>query len=122
MFFCKVTATTECYPYGHTLSRHDALPILLAPARRWAAETSRGKRVPGDVAVIDIVAIVWLLVVWGSYNLIMDRLLMRRVGLNQYMKDVRRSWMLRMLDRDNRITDAAQIGRASCRERVCQYV
>src|SRR3546814_1820350 len=87
MFFCKVTATTECYPYGHTLSRHDALPILLAPARRCAAETSRGKRVPGDVAVIDIVAIVWLLVVWGSYNLIMDRLLMRRVGLNQYMKD-----------------------------------
>jgi uncharacterized membrane protein len=66
--------------------------------------------VPGDVAVIDIVAIVWLLVVWGSYNLIMDRLLMRRVGLNQYMKDVRRSWMLRMLDRDNRITDAALVG------------
>src|SRR3546814_3782331 len=27
-FFFKVTATTEIYTYGHTLSLHDALPIL----------------------------------------------------------------------------------------------
>src|SRR3546814_13975729 len=26
-FFLNVTATTENYTYGHTLSRHDALPI-----------------------------------------------------------------------------------------------
>lgn len=52
----------------------------------------------------------WLLVVWGSYNLVMDRLLHRRVGLNQYMKDVRKGWMLQMLRRDNRITDASLVG------------
>lgn len=63
-----------------------------------------------DIPVIDVAALAWLLVVWGSYNLIMDRLLVRRVGLNQYMKDVRRSWMLRMLDRENRITDSALVG------------
>src|SRR3546814_11153160 len=27
VFFCKETATTEIYTYGHTLSRPDALPI-----------------------------------------------------------------------------------------------
>src|SRR3546814_10979954 len=26
-FFFKVTPTTDIYPYGHTLSLHDALPI-----------------------------------------------------------------------------------------------
>lgn len=63
-----------------------------------------------DIAAIDIAALLWLLAVWGSYNLIMDRLLSRRVGLNQYMKGVRRDWMLRMMDRENRITDAALVG------------
>src|SRR3546814_15161079 len=29
-FFFNVTATTEIYTYGHTLSLHDALPIWLA--------------------------------------------------------------------------------------------
>src|SRR3546814_13627825 len=28
-FFFNVTATTEIYTYGHTLSQHDALPICL---------------------------------------------------------------------------------------------
>ena len=66
-----------------------------------------------DIAAIDIAALLWLLAVWGSYNLIMDRLLSRRVGLNQYMKGVRRDWMLRMMDRENRITDAALVGKAA---------
>src|SRR3546814_2887335 len=30
-FFFNDTATTEIYTYGHTLSRHDALPISIAP-------------------------------------------------------------------------------------------
>src|SRR3546814_4694843 len=33
-FFFNDTATTEIYTYGHTLSLHDALPILLGPAQR----------------------------------------------------------------------------------------
>src|SRR3546814_20422 len=32
-FFFKDTATTEIYTYWHTLSLHDALPILTGPAR-----------------------------------------------------------------------------------------
>src|SRR3546814_15794349 len=32
-FFCNDTATTEIYTYWHTLSLHDALPILLDPRR-----------------------------------------------------------------------------------------
>jgi uncharacterized membrane protein len=63
-----------------------------------------------EIPVIDVAAMVWLLAVWGSYNLVMDRLLSRRVGLNQYMKDVRKAWMLRMLERDQRITDANLVG------------
>src|SRR3546814_16407739 len=37
MFFFKEPGTTEIYTYGHTLSLHDALPIvrsLIAPRRR----------------------------------------------------------------------------------------
>ena len=63
-----------------------------------------------EIPVIDMAAMAWLLAVWGSYSLVMDRLLSRRVGLNQYMKDVRKVWMLRMLDRDQRITDANLVG------------
>src|SRR3546814_15415101 len=33
-FFLNVTATTEIYTYGHTLSLHDALPICRAYERR----------------------------------------------------------------------------------------
>src|SRR3546814_9331304 len=33
MFFLNDTATTEIYTYCHTLSLHDALPILLPKAR-----------------------------------------------------------------------------------------
>lgn len=65
---------------------------------------------PIEIPVIDVVAICWLALVWAGYNLVMDRLLSRRIGLNQHMKDVRRLWMLRMLERDNRITDASLVG------------
>lgn len=59
---------------------------------------------------IDLAAMIWLLLVWGGYNLLMDRLLARPVGLNHHMKDVRRRWMLRMLDREQRISDASLVG------------
>src|SRR3546814_17224076 len=37
--FFNVTATTEIYTYGHTLSLHDALPISQAGKYRQAWET-----------------------------------------------------------------------------------
>src|SRR3546814_12285629 len=41
-FFFKDTATTEIYTYGHTLSRHDALPISLRGVARRFALSRRG--------------------------------------------------------------------------------
>src|SRR3546814_6958097 len=42
MFFFNDTAPTEFYPYGHTLSRHDALPI----SRRQDRAAPGGARAP----------------------------------------------------------------------------
>src|SRR3546814_14522272 len=39
-FFCNATATTEIYTYLHTLSLHDALPILLLPITLTFAATA----------------------------------------------------------------------------------
>src|SRR3546814_19066277 len=36
--FCKDTATTEIYTYGHTRSRHDAVPSCLEGALRQLRE------------------------------------------------------------------------------------
>src|SRR3546814_16370696 len=59
-FFCNDTATTETYTYGHTLSLHDALPILQRSAREEPAQpagkysrrrTFAGRRAgPGQIA------------------------------------------------------------------------
>lgn len=62
------------------------------------------------IPTIDLAAVIWLLLVWGGYNLLMDRLLARPVGLNHHMKDVRRRWMQRMLEREQRISDASLVG------------
>src|SRR3546814_410102 len=62
-FFFNDTATTETYTYGHTLSRHDALPICWRRIRarrqtRWRSGTISschallyggvGRRTPGE--------------------------------------------------------------------------
>ncbi len=60
-----------------------------------------------EIPAIDLAALAWLLAVWAGYRLVMDRLLRGRVGLNQYMKDVRTGWMVQMLGRENRIADAS---------------
>src|SRR3546814_13649848 len=39
LFFFNDTATTEIYTYGHTLSLHDALPILASTVRKAARST-----------------------------------------------------------------------------------
>src|SRR3546814_1202167 len=40
---CTDTATTEIYPYGHTLSLHDTLPIIVRPAARLPYRNDRGR-------------------------------------------------------------------------------
>src|SRR3546814_20587072 len=65
LFFFKATATTEIYTYGHTLSRHDALPIR-GDAVAGAAEIEilEGQRVAGghcppqmDAAAVGVAAL-----------------------------------------------------------------
>lgn len=63
-----------------------------------------------NAAVIDILAISWLVVVWLTYDLVIEPMLTRRVGLNHYMIETRKAWMLRMLDREHRITDTSLVG------------
>src|SRR3546814_11166775 len=42
-FYFKDTATTEIYTYGHTLSLHDALPILIGLAVDAGEEHAHGR-------------------------------------------------------------------------------
>jgi uncharacterized membrane protein len=65
--------------------------------------------VPLEFSPLDVVALATFLTGWLGYNLVFDRLL-RRAGLNQQLKTLRLVWMRRLLERENRITDAALIG------------
>src|SRR3546814_15211063 len=66
LFFFNVTATTEIYTYGHTLSLHDALPICAGFAiglnrRQWAfVHAQLGRRTarsgPGIVVAVRTLA------------------------------------------------------------------
>lgn len=65
---------------------------------------------PPDITVLDLAALAWFLGVWGSYTLVQDRLLTRRVGINQHLALVRTHWIARMLERDVRIMDSQLVG------------
>jgi uncharacterized membrane protein len=65
---------------------------------------------PLDLTLLDGAALLIFVVGWLGYNVVTDYLLSGRTGLNQHMKLLRHAWMLRMLERDNRITDAALFG------------
>ncbi|MBI1206259.1 MAG: DUF599 family protein [Azospirillum sp.] len=65
---------------------------------------------PLDITALDFGAVVWFLAVWSLYTLVQDRLLAGPVGVNQYLKQIRRVWMHRMLGRENRIVDSQLIG------------
>jgi uncharacterized membrane protein len=66
--------------------------------------------VPLDLAPLDLVALAVFVVGWAGYNLVFDRWLARPSGLNQHLKALRLHWMRRLLERENRITDAALVG------------
>src|SRR3546814_14517578 len=99
-FFFNDTATTEIYTYGHTLSLHDALPIA---DPRFASDLSDlRRRNPGR----SLSQLAQTPGIWRS-----------RRGSSRRPRA--RPWH-RRADRKSRHGDP-QIGRASCRERVCQY-
>lgn len=65
---------------------------------------------PPDAAPLDLIALVWFVVSWSGFTLLQDHVLSRRGAVNHHLKIVRRHWMERMLDRDNRIMDSQLMG------------
>jgi len=66
--------------------------------------------VPTDITQSDLIAFALFLTVWCGYTLVMDHLANRFVGVNQHLHVLRNQWVRRMLDRDNRMMDAALVG------------
>jgi uncharacterized membrane protein len=66
--------------------------------------------VPINLTSLDVLALAVFLVGWLGYNFTFDRWLARRSGLNQNLKTLRLQWMRRLLERENRISDAALVG------------
>lgn len=62
-----------------------------------------------DIALIDIAALVWFLVMWNGYTYFADQMSQDRLSLLTVMKKHRAGWMRQMLTRDNRIVDATII-------------
>lgn len=65
---------------------------------------------PPDITPLDVAAIAWFLGAWTLFTLIQDHLLRGRVAVNQHLILIRRAWMERMLERDNRIMDSQLVG------------
>jgi len=66
--------------------------------------------VPADITTLDLFALVWLIGVWVTFTIVQDYLLKDRVAVNQHLTIIRRHWMERMLERDNRIMDSQLVG------------
>ncbi|HYG90573.1 MAG TPA: DUF599 family protein [Azospirillum sp.] len=65
---------------------------------------------PADITTLDLFALVWLIGVWVTFTIVQDYLLKDRVAVNQHLTIIRRHWMERMLERDNRIMDSQLVG------------
>lgn len=65
---------------------------------------------PPDASTLDVTALVWFFIVWITFNVAQDYLLSGRGIINQNLHVVRRAWMARMLERDNRMVDAVLVG------------
>lgn len=63
-----------------------------------------------SIPPLDVAALAWFFLLWAGYNLIVDWILQRPLGLNQHMGLVRGAWMAAMLKRDDRVIDAILIG------------
>lgn len=59
---------------------------------------------------IDTLALVWFLLCWAAYIIVIDYRRRTRPSLHKFTYAYREEWMLRMLERDNRIADASLIG------------
>ncbi|CAO3429688.1 DUF599 domain-containing protein [Azospirillum doebereinerae] len=65
---------------------------------------------PPDLAALDLIAFLWFFTAWVGFTVIQDHLLSGHRVVNQHLKVIRRHWMERMLERDNRIMDSQLVG------------
>ncbi|PWC39724.1 DUF599 family protein [Azospirillum sp. TSO35-2] len=65
---------------------------------------------PPDASSLDFFAFAWFVISWVGFTVIQDHLLTGRRMVNQHLKVVRRHWIERMLERDNRIIDSQLVG------------
>src|SRR3546814_13086561 len=112
LFFFNDTSTTEIYTYVHTLSLHDALPILL---ENVIAMLTPGARLVIRTGLVD-----------GSRRSLVSRIGDRAANLVGWMQSSPRCYPdadgLRAILEGAGLQVTTEIGRASCRERECQYV
>src|SRR3546814_12633427 len=113
IFFFNETATTEFYTYGHTLSLHDALPILYRVVARQAFPAELGVRGHALAARQADAAHIWP-----------DEICARRGACDGDEGCAFRALrtQLRPDPRSRGICRRTEIGRASCRESVWQSV
>lgn len=58
------------------------------------------------ITLLDGAALAWFLVLWGGYTYYADRMKVDDRTLLTVMRRHRETWMLRMLERENRVTDS----------------
>lgn len=66
--------------------------------------------VPADFTPLDAGALLAFLVIWFGYGALFDGRFRRPNSINARMIGIREAWMMRLLDRDNRITDTTLVG------------
>lgn len=62
------------------------------------------------MTLLDLIALGWFLASWVGFTLTQDHLLAGGKLVNQHLKVIRRHWMERMMERDNRIMDSQLFG------------
>jgi len=63
-----------------------------------------------DISQLDMVSLLWFALLWGGYTFYADRLKGEGRTLLTVMRKHREVWMVRMLNRENRMTDANILG------------
>jgi uncharacterized membrane protein len=66
--------------------------------------------VPEDLTWLDVAAFLAFLAIWFGYGTLFDGRFRRPNSINARMIGIREAWMMRLLDRDNRITDTTLVG------------
>lgn len=59
-----------------------------------------------DISLTDVAALLWFVALWGGYTYYADRLKSDGRTLLTVMRRHRETWMLRMMARENRVTDS----------------